>query len=80
LTKKKTTKKELESVISNLIREVEFIGRKLYALDNVFNLYLEWNKDKEKFNTFVQDKVKEAQDKVLAMSEKNSKNESGDSK
>ena len=80
MTKKKTTKKELESVISNLIREVEFIGRKLYALDNVFNLYLEWNKDKEKFNTFVQDKVKEAQDKVLAMSEKNSKNESGDSK
>ena len=73
MTKKKPTKKEVESVLSNVIRELDFIGRKLYAIDNVFNLYLEWNKDKDKFNKFIKDRVKNAKDKILS-------NESGDSK
>tara|TARA_Y100000401_G_C8324009_1_gene227060 strand:- start:2770 stop:2985 length:216 start_codon:yes stop_codon:yes gene_type:complete len=63
LVKKKPTKKEFETVISTLINHVHVIEEKLGALDSLFGLYLEWNKDKDKFNKFVEEKVKSYQDK-----------------
>ena len=71
MVKKKPTKKEFETVISTLINHVHVIEEKLGALDSLFGLYLEWNKDKDKFNKFVEEKVKSYQDK---------NNESGESK
>lgn len=63
MVKKKPTKKEFETVISTLINHVHVIEEKLGALDGLFGLYLEWNKDKDKFNKFVEEKVKSYQDK-----------------
>ena len=80
MTKKKPTKNEMEIVLSNVIRELEFIGRKLYALDNVFGLYLSWKKDKDKFDKFVKSRVDDAKDKFLSEKLDNSKKEPGDNK
>ena len=63
MVKKKPTKKEFETVISTLINHVHVIEEKLGALDSLFGPYLEWNKDKDKFNKFVEEKVKSYQDK-----------------
>ena len=63
MTKKKPTKKDIETVISKLITHVQMMDEKLGALDSIFGLYLEWNKDKDKFNKFVEEKVKSYQNK-----------------
>tara|TARA_R110000824_G_scaffold275698_1_gene464336 strand:+ start:1877 stop:2092 length:216 start_codon:yes stop_codon:yes gene_type:complete len=63
LVKQKPTKKEIETVISTLINHVQVLEEKFGALDSLFGLYLDWNKDKDKFNKFVEDKVKSYQDK-----------------
>ena len=57
MTKKKATKKEIETVISTLINHVRYVEQKLGALDSLFGLYLDWKKDKDKFNKFVEEKV-----------------------
>ena len=58
MVKKKATKKEVETVISNMINHLKFLDEKIGALDSLFGLYLEWKKDKDKFNKFVEDKIK----------------------
>ena len=63
MVKQKPTKKEIETVISTLINHVRLLEEKLGALDSLFGLYLDWNKDKDKFNKFVEDKVKDYQSK-----------------
>ena len=61
MTRKKPTKKEIETVISKLISHVQMLDEKLNALDSVFGLYLEWKKETDKFNKFVEKKVKKHQ-------------------
>ena len=61
MVKQKPTKKEIETVISTLINHVQMMEEKLGALDTLFGLYLDWRKDKDKFNKFVEDKVKKYQ-------------------
>ena len=61
MVKQKPTKKEIETVISTLINHVQMLEEKLGALDTLFGLYLDWRKDKDKFNKFVEDKVKKYQ-------------------
>ena len=39
LVKKKATKKEVETVISNMINHLKFLDEKLGALDSLFGLY-----------------------------------------
>jgi hypothetical protein len=73
LAKRKPTKKEFETVISNILNEVDYIDKKLRALDSLFGLYLKWKKDVDKFNKFVEVKVQEADDKLA-------KNEPGEIK
>ena len=48
----------METVVSTLINHVQAIDQKLSALDSLFGLYLDWKKDKDKFNKFVEGKVK----------------------
>ena len=64
MVKQKPTKKEIETVISTLISHVQMLEEKLGALDTLFGLYLNWRKDKDKFNKFVEDKVKKYQKEV----------------
>ena len=61
MAKKKPTKKEVETVISNIINHLKFLGEKLGALDSLFGLYLEWKKEKDTFNKFVEETVKKHQ-------------------
>ena len=61
MVKQKPTKKEIETVISKLINHVQMLEEKLGAIDTLFGLYLDWKKDKDKFNKFVEDKVKKYQ-------------------
>ena len=58
MVKQKPTKKEIETVISTLINHVRLLEEKIGALDSLFGLYLDWNKDKDKFNKFVENKIK----------------------
>ena len=74
MTKRKPSKKEIESVISGLINHVRNMEEKLNALDSLFGLYLEWKKDTDTFNKFVGVKLEKYQ------SEKNSDNEPGETK
>ena len=76
MVKKKPTKKEVEIVLSNVIRQVEFLSRKVYEITTTFGLYLEWKKDKNKFNKFISDEVEKAQEDL----NKENKSEPGDSK
>ena len=58
MAKKKPTKQEMEKVISALIRHVHALDEKVGAIDSLFGLYLEWKKEKNKFNKFVETKIK----------------------
>ena len=63
MKKKKPTNKQIETVISNIIQQLQFLEQKVNALDNLIGLYFEWKKDTDKFNKFVQGKLKEVEDK-----------------
>tara|TARA_R100000458_G_C8073262_1_gene111131 strand:- start:219 stop:434 length:216 start_codon:yes stop_codon:yes gene_type:complete len=63
MNKKKPTKKEIETVISKLITHVQIMDEKISALDSLFGLYLDWKKETNKFNKFVETKIKERQEK-----------------
>ena len=76
MAKQKATKKEIETVMSNLIREVDFLGRKMYEIHSSFGLYLEYKKDQEQFDTFIKEKVQEAQQSI----NKENVNEPGETK
>ena len=64
MKKKKPTAKQIETVISNIIQQLSNIEQKVNALDNLIGLYFQWKKDTDKFNKFVQKRVKEIQDKI----------------
>ena len=63
MTKKKPTKKEIEVVVSDMINQLSYIDQKLSALDSLFGLYLDWKKETNKFNKFVETKIIERQEK-----------------
>ena len=64
MKKKKPTAKQIETVISNIIQQLSNIEQKVNALDNLIGLYFQWKKDTDKFNKFVQKRLKEMQDKI----------------
>ena len=63
MAKKKPTKQEMETVISALIRHVNTLDEKVGAIDSLFGLYLDWKKDKDMFNKFVETKIKKYNEK-----------------
>ena len=69
LGKKKPTKKEFETVISNMINHLRYVDEKVSALDNLFGLYLHWKKETNKFNKFVESEVKKHQSQDVDKSE-----------
>ena len=62
MKKKKPTAKQIETVISNIIQQLSYIEQKVNALDNLIGLYFEWKKDTDKFNKFVQERLKKLDD------------------
>jgi len=70
LKKKKPTGKQIELVLSNIINELELLKQKFGALDNLIGLYFEWKKDTDKFNKYVQGRVKELEEKKNKTGEK----------
>ena len=63
MAKKKPTKQEMETVISALITHVRTLDEKVNAIDSLFGLYLDWKKDENKFNKFVESKIKQHNEK-----------------
>lgn len=63
MKKKKPTNKQIETVISNIIQQLQFLEQKVNALDNLIGLYFKWKKDTDKFYEFTQKKLKEVDDK-----------------
>ena len=51
--RKKPTIKEMAGVIIEMNHKMESIHRYIGQLDNVLGLYIEMNKDNEKFNKFI---------------------------
>ena len=63
MTRKKPTKKEIETVISSMVTHLRYLEEKFGALDSLFGLYLDWKKETNTFNKFVETKIKERQEK-----------------
>jgi len=57
--KKKPTLKEITSSVLELNNRVNSLMGLLSELEKAFSLYIEMNKDNEKFNKFITQKVKE---------------------
>ena len=63
MAKKKPTKQEMEAVISALITHVRTLDEKVNAIDSLFGLYLDWKKDNNKFNKFVESQISKYNEK-----------------
>jgi len=62
LKKKKATKKDIEVVVSNLIRHLQVIEQKVGALDNIFGTYIKYKKDEKSFQKYVKKQIDLASD------------------
>ena len=60
--KKKPTKKDIEVVVSNLIKHLQFIEQKVDALDNIFGMYIKYKKDEKGFQKYVKKQINLASD------------------
>jgi hypothetical protein len=60
--RKKPTIKEIAGVLIELNQKIEIVSRNLMRLDSVLGHYMEFNKDLEKFNNYL-NKAKEEYDK-----------------
>ena len=62
MKKKKATKKDIEVVVSNLIRHLQVIEQKADALDNIFGTYIKYKKDEKGFQKYVKKQIDLASD------------------
>ena len=62
MSKKKASKKEIETVVSNLIRHLQIIEQKADALDNIFGTYIKYKKDEKGFQKYVKKQIELASD------------------
>ena len=62
MSKKKASKKEIETVVSNLIRHLQVIEQKADALDNIFGTYIKYKKDEKGFQKYVKKQIDLASD------------------
>ena len=60
--KKKATKKDIEIVVSGLIKHLQEVEQKVYALDNLFGMYLKHKKDKKGFQKYIKKQIDLASD------------------
>ena len=62
MKKKKATKKDIEVVLSNIIRHLQAIEKKAEALDNIFGTYIKYKKDEKGFQKYVKKQIDLASD------------------
>tara|TARA_R100000742_G_C4271036_1_gene89856 strand:+ start:900 stop:1103 length:204 start_codon:yes stop_codon:yes gene_type:complete len=60
LSKKKPSKKEIETVISNMIVHLRALEERVVGLDNLLGMYLQYKKENNSFQEFVNKKLEEA--------------------
>ena len=57
MKKKKPTKKDIEVVVSNLIRHLEVVEQKITAIDNVLGMYIKYKKDEKGFQEYIKKQI-----------------------
>jgi hypothetical protein len=62
LKKKKPTKKDIEIVVSNLIKHLQIVEQKADAIDNIFGMYIKYKEDKIGFQKYVKKQIDLASD------------------
>lgn len=55
--KKKPTKKDIETVVSNIIRHLQALEQKVDALDNVFGTYITYKKEEKGFQKYIKKQI-----------------------
>ena len=55
----KPTMRDVTNVIGNLLAKVELMDQKLKTVDALFRQYVDYNKDGQKFNEFINKKLEE---------------------
>lgn len=60
MSKKKPSKKEIETVISNMIVHLRALEERVVGLDNLLGMYLQYKKENNSFQEFVNKKLEEA--------------------
>ena len=61
MKKSKLTRKEVESYLDGLNGNQKYLYEKLVQIEGVFNLYLEYRKETDKFSKFVKAKVEKVE-------------------
>ena len=62
MKKKKQTKKDIEVVVSNLIRHLEVVEQKITDIDNVLGMYIKYKKDEKGFKKYIKKQIDLASD------------------
>ena len=62
MKKKKPTKKDIEIVVSNLIKHLQIVEQKADAIDNIFGMYIKYKEDKTGFQKYVKKQIDLASD------------------
>ena len=59
--KNRATRKELEQVIGEMIRQINHLETAVKAIDHYTGLYVSWKGDTMTFNQYIEDKFKEGE-------------------
>jgi hypothetical protein len=62
LKNKKPTKKDIEVVMSNVIRHIQVMEQKVDALDNIFGTYVQYKEDEKSFQEYIKKQIDLASD------------------
>tara|TARA_R110002051_G_scaffold142549_1_gene215716 strand:+ start:403 stop:603 length:201 start_codon:yes stop_codon:yes gene_type:complete len=62
LKKKKPTNKDIEIVVSNLIKHLQVIEQKVNGIDNLFGMYIRYKKDEKSFQKYIKKQIDLASD------------------
>ena len=62
MKKKKPTNKDIEIVVSNLIKHLQVIEQKMNGIDNLFGMYIRYKKDEKSFQKYIKKQIDLASD------------------
>ena len=62
MKKKKPTNKDIEIVVSNIIKHLKVIEQKVDAIDSIFGTYIKYKKDEKGFQKYVKKQIDLASD------------------
>ena len=62
MKKKKPTNKDIEIVVSNIIKHLKVIEQKVDAIDSIFGTYIKYKKDEKSFQKYIKKQIDLASD------------------